>query len=44
VQNYVVQSLQTCGADKLEQEEKCGGRIVLFCTIYLNFFFGDQVF
>jgi hypothetical protein len=35
VQNYVVQSLQTCGADKLEQEEKCDGRN---CFVLYNIF------
>jgi hypothetical protein len=39
VQNYVV---QTCIADIPEHEEKYDG-IVLFCTIYLKFFFRDKI-
>ncbi len=36
--NYVVQSLQTCVADKLVQEEKYDGRNCFVCTIYLKNF------
>jgi hypothetical protein len=35
VQNYDVQSLQTCVADKLEQEEKYDGRN---CFVLYNIF------
>ena len=38
VQNYVVQSLQTCVADKLEQEEKCDGRNCFVLYNILKFF------